>query len=83
MALASGWISDGVNRSDGSARTIQAAKNKGRSALLDADVNRAVQGTRCYHMDKQNMVGDRQAPVATAINANGGSADIAAVQDVV
>lgn len=59
MALASGRFSGGVNRCDGSARTIQAAKDKGLPALLDADINRAAQEIRCYHMGKRNMVADR------------------------
>ncbi len=37
-----------IKKSAGNARTITAAKNKGRPALLDADINRAAQETRYY-----------------------------------
>lgn len=43
-----------IKKSAGNARIIQAAKDKGRPALLDADINRAAQETR-YYLDMDEV----------------------------
>jgi hypothetical protein len=43
-----------IKKSAGNARVIQAAKDKGRPALLDADINRAAQETR-YYLDMDEV----------------------------
>jgi len=43
-----------IKKSAGNARIIQAAKDKGRPALLDADINRAAQETR-YYLDMEQV----------------------------